>query len=169
MLPLRVPCHVGRPSKLVFPVEDRAIGRVGVSRARDRLRPAAEHHHHAPGGVELDDHVRPLIDHPDVVLSIDADLVGELDPVETDAPLFDEVAVRIELEEPRIAAAVIHKDVPFRVGRDADALAQIQIRRELEEIRHGGVRNDRNVLRCRFRLGDKRRSAEQRDRGCGQK
>ena len=101
--------------------------------------------------------------------AIDAHLVRELDAVQPDAPFLDEVAVRIELEEPRVAAAVIDEDVPFRIRRDADALAEIKIGRQLEEVRHRGVRNSRHVFRRRFGLRDERRSAQQRDCGSGQK
>ncbi len=151
---LSVPRDVGRASELVLSIQHRTVGGVGLGGAGHSLRPAAEHHHDPPGGVELDDHIGPFVDNPDVVFPIDADLMGELDSVESDAPLLDEVAVRIELEQAGISAAVVHEDVPFRIGRDADALAEIQIGRKLEEIRHGGVRNDWNVFRRRLGLGN---------------
>jgi len=37
-----------------------------------RFLPAAEHHDDAPVGIEPDDHVRPLVDRPDVVVLVDA-------------------------------------------------------------------------------------------------
>ena len=116
-----------------------------------------------PCGVELDHHVRPLVDDPDVVLRIDAHLVRELDAVETDAPLLHEVAVRVELEQPGVAAAVVHEHVSLRVRRDADAFAEVEVRRKLEEIRHRRVRNDGNVFSLRFGLGRQLRPSQQND------
>jgi hypothetical protein len=53
-------------------------------------------------------------------LWIDPYLVRELDAVDPYAPLFHEIAIRIELEEPGIAAAVIYENMPLRIGRNAD-------------------------------------------------
>jgi hypothetical protein len=39
----------------------------------DGLRLSAEHHFDHAGRVELDDHARPLVNHPHVVVFIDAD------------------------------------------------------------------------------------------------
>jgi hypothetical protein len=61
----------------------------------------------------------PFVDDPHVVLRIDAHLVRELDAVDADAPFLDEGAVRVELEQPRIAAAVVDEHVPLRIRRDA--------------------------------------------------
>ena len=94
---------VGRP-KRYFSARRRR--QRAVERARDRLRPSAEHHHDASLGVELDDHVRPLVDDPDVVLRVDAHGVRELEAVQALADLADVGAVLIELEQPRVAAAV---------------------------------------------------------------
>ena len=133
---LRVPRHVGRPSEFIFLIEPRTFRRVCLGCTRHRLRPPAEHHDDTSLRVELDHHVRPLIDDPDVVLRIDAHLVRELEAIDTDSPFLHKVPVRVELEKPGVSAPVIHEHVSLRVGRDADAFAEVKIRRELEEIRH---------------------------------
>ena len=79
--------------------------------------------------------------------------VRELEAVEALADLPDERAVLIELEQPRVAAARVDEDVPLGIGRDADAFAQVQIGRQLEEVRHRLVRD---LGRGGFRLGARR-------------
>ena len=118
------------------------------------------HHHDAPLGVELDDHVRPFVDGPDVVVRVDADGVRELEAVQALADLAHERAVLIELEQPRVAAARVHEHVPLGVGRDADAFAEIQMRRQLEKVRHRVVRNLRNVLGLGLALSMERQACE---------
>ena len=59
-----------------------------------------------------------------------------LEAVEALADLADELAVLIELEEPRVAAAREDEDVSLRIPRDADAFAKIQIGRQRQEVRH---------------------------------
>ena len=51
------------------------------------------------------DHVRPFVHRPDVVLRINTDTMGHLEVVEALTDLADEVAVLIELEQARVAAA----------------------------------------------------------------
>ena len=67
---------------------------------------APEYHHHAALRVELDDHVRALVDGPDVVVLVDADVVRERPRVQVLADLADELAVRPELEQLRRGGAV---------------------------------------------------------------
>ena len=151
---------VGRPN---WYFSGGAGGSVLSNGPGDRLRPPAEHHHDAPFGVELDDHVRPLVDHPDVVLRVDADRVRELQAVQALADLAHEGAVLVELEQPRVAAARVHEHVSLRVGGDADAFAEIQVGRQLEEVGHRRVRDDRNVLRFGLGLGERRPGGQQGD------
>ena len=155
-----VPPDVGRPAEHVRFRRRRRRAWSRCDDAFDGFRPPAEHHHHAPFGVELDDHVRPLVDGPDVVVRVDADGVRELEAVQALADLANERAVLIELEQSRVAAARVDEHVPLRVGRDADALAEIQIRRQLEEVRHRVVRNLRNVLGLGLALGMERQGCE---------
>ena len=59
---------------------------------------AAEHPHDAALRVEPDDHVRALVDGPDIVVPIDAHAVRLRPGIETFADLPHEVAVLIEFE-----------------------------------------------------------------------
>ena len=61
----------------------------------------AEKHLHSPVGIELNHHAGHLIDNPDVVLRIDADLLGEHEAVDALSDLASEFPVSIELEQPR--------------------------------------------------------------------
>src|SRR6185369_7498428 len=100
----------------------------------DRFRLAADRHQDAAVGIELHDDVRGLVDHPDVVLGIDAYDVREHEAVDADADLADVRALVIELEQtravmredPRSAerggrrpGARVYEDVSLRVGGDA--------------------------------------------------
>src|SRR5437868_13566118 len=62
---------------------------------------APEYHRHVSLGIELDDHVRSLVDRPDIVGAVDADDVGERPCVQVLADLANEFAVRAELEKLR--------------------------------------------------------------------
>ncbi len=161
---LLIPADVGRAAEDVLL---RRLVRSGRRRddADDRGRTAAEHHQHLALGAELGDHVGPLVDRPDVVLRVDAHRMGELEAVVALADFLEEIAVLVELEEPRVGAAMEHEDVPLRVGGDADRLAEIFARRQLEEVRHRGVGNLRHVLRLGFLLREGRRGAQHQ--GCG--
>ena len=93
-VPRRIPGHVGRPIEIIArcpapgtprppaPAARRRLGRRNI----DRLRLPAQRHQDSPLRVELDDHARPFIDHPDVVLRIDPHHVREQEPVQ---PLSD--------------------------------------------------------------------------------
>src|SRR5262245_53925867 len=87
--------------------------------------------------------------------------MGELEAVKPLADLANERAVLVELEQPRVAAARVDEDVTLRVGGDADALTEVEIRGQLEEIWHRRVRDDGDVFRLRFRLRHERRSGRE--------
>src|SRR5215472_3504180 len=73
---LRAPGDVGRLAELAVQRRARRVGaRPGNGLVR-RLLLAAGHHRHAALGVEANDHVRPLVDGPDVVVLVDAHRVG---------------------------------------------------------------------------------------------
>jgi len=59
--------------------------------------------------------------------------VRELEPVVPFPNLADEGAVLIELEQPRVGAARVDKDMPLGIGRDTDGFAQVHAGRELQE------------------------------------
>ena len=118
--------------------------------AVDRLGTMPQHHHHASGRVELDDHVGAFVDGPDVVLRIDADGVGELEAVQPFADFANEVARLVELEQAGVLAARVDEHVALGIGRDADAFAQIKTGRQLHEVGDGFVRDFGNVLRLGF-------------------
>ena len=81
--------------------------------------------------------------------------------VEALTDLAEVIAVPIEFEHARVTAARVHEHVSLGVGGDADALAEIHVRRQLEEVRHRGERDLGHVLRFCLGLGKKRRSTEQ--------
>ena len=85
----------------------------------------------------------------------------EREAVESLADLAHERAVLIELEETRVAAARVDEHVPLGVGRDADAFAEVQVRRKLQEVRHRLERDLRYVLRLCLALRVARRGEEQ--------
>ena len=88
MLPCGIPGDVGRAIEGVRLGRRRRDAETGRHRhAFDRFRPAAQHHHHAPFGVELDDHVGAFVHGPDVVLRIDAHGVREREAVQSFADL----------------------------------------------------------------------------------
>ena len=99
---------------------------------------------------------------------VDADGVRELEAVDALADLADVGAVLIELEQPRVAAARVDEHVPLRVGGDADAFAEVEIRRQLEEVRHRGEGNLRDVLGLGFGLREENSRAEARPHNRGQ-
>ena len=131
------PTSVGR-QKMYF-----CAGGFGPVRRRDGAvdgrRPAAEHHQELALRTELRDGVRAFVDRPDVVLRIDAHGVRELEAVIALADFLDEVAVLVELPQPRVGAAVVDEDVALRIGRDADGFAEILAGRHLQEVRHRRV------------------------------
>ena len=49
--------------------------------------------------LELDDHAAIGIDGPDIVLAVDADLLGDEETVKSPADLSDEIAGGIELKQ----------------------------------------------------------------------
>src|SRR5436190_1107802 len=80
-------------------------------------------HHDLSRRVELDDHVRAFVGHPDVVLLVDAHGMRKRRRVIVRTPLLDELQALVELEElrrgrafggTRIAAPREHEQVVLR-------------------------------------------------------
>ena len=125
----------------------RACGRL-LRTPFDQLPLSSEQHHDASLGIEFDDHVRSLVDAPDIVVFVDSDDVREFEAVEVLADLAKKLDVAIELEQLRMPAAVIHEDVALRVHGDAGHLAEVHVRRQFQKVRH---RIERDVGRTRLR------------------
>ena len=105
---------------------------------------ASEHQHHFSFGIELDDHVRTFVGHPDVIVLINFHGVRKRPGVEVMANLANEFSVGAKLEElrgggtvgwSRGAAARKNNNVPFRIERDSRSFAKIKVRRKLEKVR----------------------------------
>src|SRR5436190_22461908 len=90
---LRVPGHVGRLTEVAVHRRQRRIWMPERLGAVGRFLFAPEHPHDAALRVEPDDHVRALVDSPDIVVPIDAHAVRLRPGVETLADLPHEVAV----------------------------------------------------------------------------
>src|SRR5262245_39102832 len=159
---LRIPADVGGTAKRVrLRVGRRRAGRRPRLETLDGLRPAADRHQHLAVGTALDHHVRPLVHGPDVVLLVHTHGVGEQEAVEILTDLLDEHPVLIELEEACPRTAGVNEHMPFRIGGDADAFAQVQIVRKLERVRHRVKRDLGDVLHLRLGLGIQRQCREQ--------
>src|SRR5712671_4314644 len=115
---LGIPGDIGRTVEDVLrPPSARCTGRpaatfptAGRSRTGgnvDRLGLSAEQHDLTALLIEFHDHVGHLIDHPDIVLRIDAYLIGEHEPVGVLADFADEASVAIELVQLRAAMGEI--------------------------------------------------------------
>jgi hypothetical protein len=124
----------------------RAIGRRRCRRLGnvDGFRLAAQQHQDAAaGGVEFDDHAAIGIDGPDIVLAVDADLLGDEETVNSPADFSDEIAGGIELKQlgpvaeresartaqrgARTAGPCQDEDSALGVGRDSGDLAEIGV------------------------------------------
>jgi hypothetical protein len=110
-----------------------------------RFAPAAEHPHDAALRVHLQDHVRTLVDDPDVVLLVDAHRVRERPRKVVLADFAHELALRIELEQLRgdghigrtaDIAAREHEHVALRVDRHAGDFAEVNVGRQRQRIGH---------------------------------
>jgi hypothetical protein len=77
---------------------------------------SAQHHLHSAVRIELDDLRRHLIDHPDVVLRIDADLLRLKESIKALAKLARELAAAIELEQPSAAVGDSSRSTNRDVG-----------------------------------------------------
>ncbi len=139
---VRVPRDVGRAIER-SPPGPRHRPRRRLHRRLDGFGAAAEHHQHAPGRVELHDHVRAFVRRPEVAALVDADRVREGESVEILADLADERAVGSELEQLRrrlavqraaAAGAREHVEMLARVDRDAGDFAEVHVRGHLEKI-----------------------------------
>src|SRR5262249_2552041 len=119
-----------------------AAGSLSARPHRHGLGFAAQQEGNAALGVELDDHVRHLIDNPDVVLRIDADLLGEQERIDILADLANELAVAIELQQPRAAVGKrargadrngrmagprVDENIALGIGRDATDFAEVNV------------------------------------------
>ena len=114
----------------------------GARRILNRFRLPSEEKRDAALRIELHHHRGHLVDDPDVVLRIDANLRGEQEPVDSLADLARELPVAIELEQPRaavrertrrrqrhrrMAGARVDEDVAARIGRHAADFAEIDV------------------------------------------
>ena len=89
------PFGSGAPSRDV-----RHAGRHACARTNADVLPfPAEHQLKAPVRIEFDDGIRAGVDHPDVVLRIDAHLLREVDRIHTLSDFLHELAALIELKE----------------------------------------------------------------------
>ena len=128
----------------------------------DGFRLAAQQHQDAAaGGIEFDDHAAIGIDGPDIVLAVDADLLGDEKTVKSPADLSDEIAGGIELKQlcpaadrkgartaqrgARTAGPREDEDIALGVGRDSGDLAEIGVPGQFQRI-GGGERNFRRAF-----------------------
>ncbi len=166
---LGVPRDVGRLAELTRhgrPRRIHSLPRLGFVR---RLFLPSEHQRHAPFRIEADDHVRALVDRPEVVVLVEADRVRVRPGVEALADFANEFAGLVEEQHLRRRRAVRgaagavrsreDRDLALRVDGDARRLAEIHAGRQLEEIDVGVERDFRRRL-----LREERR-AEARKRG----
>src|SRR6266542_2111124 len=132
---LRVKRHVGRLPETAITRRKWWRNALPWFRVVRGLLLAAKHPLHATGLVELDDHVRALVDGPDIVVLVDANAVRECPPVEPFADLADKLSLRAELEKLRrsrtiggTAGAVRareHVDTALGIDRDTRYLAEV--------------------------------------------
>ncbi len=134
-----------------------------------RFGTTADRQHDAALRVELDHHVRPFVHNPDVVVLVDAHGVGEHETVQSLTDLANEDAVLVELKQACFAAARVHEHVTFGVRRDADGFAEIEIRRQFEEIRNRIVGNFRDVLRLGLALRRRGRARKRNNADGGER
>src|SRR5262249_19856677 len=137
-------------------------GRGGVTRVQGAassdasfLRP--KNHVHVILRVEAHDHVRSLVDRPDpdIVVLVDAHCVRIRPGIEVLADFPEILAVRAEFQQLSRARPVgrscgvgarEYEDMSFGVDGDPRAFAELEIRRELEEVGSrvkGNLRNRR--------------------------
>ena len=153
---LGVPGDVGRLPELAGHRRPRridALPRLGVVR---RFLLPSEHHRDVAFGVDADDHVRALVDGPEVVVLVEADGVRVRPGVQPFADLAEELAGLVEEQHLRRGGAVGRTagavrsredgDLAFRVDRDAGHLAEVHVGRQLEEVGYGIERDFRNRL-----------------------
>src|SRR5215472_17588996 len=72
--------------------------------------------------------------------------MGEFKAVITAADFLEELAGLIELEQPRIGAAMKDEDMTLRVCRDCDRFAEIFAGWEFQKVRHRRVFNLRHIF-----------------------
>ena len=194
MLPCGVPGDIGRTVEDILRLLPRRQrgrrrrrrlhrrpGRAGTRRivTASALRPSSRRD--AALRIELHDHVGHLVDDPDVVLRIDADLRGEQEAVEALADLARELAVAIELEQPRsamrerarrghrdrrMAGARVDEDVAARIRRHAADFAEIDVVGQRQRVRRRiEVESRRGTLGGSTRRQDAAPASEHANRG----
>jgi len=87
-----------------------------------RFRFPAERQYNFPFGAELDDHVRALIDSPNVVRRIDPHGRSESPGIQMRSDLADIASLLIEFKKLRFATSGEHKNVPLGIRRHAGRL-----------------------------------------------
>src|SRR5262249_25609562 len=131
----RVPRHVSRPVEKAGPCRRSRRARPGLfGAALDQFPFPAQYHQHLALGVELDDHVRALVHAPDVVVFVHPDHMGEVKSVQILSDLSQKLAIAVKFEQPSMPAPGEHKDMSFGVERDTCHLAEVEIRRQLEQV-----------------------------------
>src|SRR6185436_19085741 len=97
-------------------------------------------------GIEAGRRLGALVDHPQVVVAVEADSVTVAKAVDVLADLAKELAGRIELEQLRRSVAIQRPgrraagmvqdgDSSLRVDRNPQHFAEVHVRRDLEEVR----------------------------------
>src|SRR5579862_4105386 len=93
---VRVPGDIGRLAEQAVDRRQRWIDVLPWPGIVSGFLAAAEHPLDAAGWIELDDHVRALVDGPDIVVLVDAHAMSEGPGVEALADLADEIALGSE-------------------------------------------------------------------------
>src|SRR5258708_27294476 len=86
---------------------------------------ATEHPEHAARRTEFHDHVRALVDGPDVVVLVDADAVRERPGVKPLADLADKLAFLVELQKLRRRRSIGRAARALRAREDEDMALRV--------------------------------------------
>ena len=172
----RVPGDVRRLPEVAVHRRQRRIWMPERLGAVGRFLFPPEHPHDASLRVEPDDHVRALVDGPDVVVPIDAHAVRLRPGIETLADLAYEIAVLIEFEElgrsgteRRAVRAVRAREdeyVAARVHCHARDLAEVHARRKIGVVGDRREGNLGHALLRERRPGEKHRHRKQMSLHC---
>src|ERR1700733_14381328 len=104
----------------------------------------AKNHQYATFGTELDDQVRTLVGHPDVIVLVDLNGMCIAPRIQMMSDLSNIIPVRVELEQlsrgcaigwSRGAAPREDEDMSFRIDRNTCDFPEVHVRWKLEEIR----------------------------------
>src|SRR5262249_19194110 len=134
-IPGGVPRDIGRPVECI-----RLRRRLRGARRRrrfypfNRFGPPAQKHDDSPLGIELDNHVRPLIDGPNIVLWIDPYRMSEREAIQTLTDLADIFPILIEFKQTRLLASGVDKNMPFGIRRNTNTFAKVQVGWKLQEV-----------------------------------